>query len=182
MMIKIVLIVVIAVLAVFLALGIRSFRKLGKAVDALDDQRDQLFGDMERRADLVGELVEVTEDYSQYAEGARNKIDELRDTVYNGEDDNVANQADLYLDAVASFLFQQAEDISGVTEDHRYQTLKQDLVKAAEEISDGRTRHNEDIRAYNQLASKFPNAMFRTLFGQRPPELLEEKFGEDQTA
>lgn len=170
------------VLALILWLGFYlwyflTFNHLIAMRNAVTQSWAQVDVELQRRYDLIANLVDVTKTY------ARHESDTLLQTVRarSGHSLSVqdANQATRHDSALLGNLLMLIEHYPELKADHQFQTLQQALIETENRIATRRNAYNECVSRYETDRNQFP-AMIIAWAGHFGPQVFFD--AQDETA
>jgi len=157
--------------AVLLALFLgSSYNSLNRADIRVAESRGQLETVLQRRFDLIPNLVKVTREYATHESRI---FDDL--TAARGRFERAGTLAEK--EAAATQLQQALPRVLAIAESNPqlrssdlYLRLQDELAGTENRIAVERRRYNQAAADYNRLARSFPTVLVRPLFGFKPQE------------
>lgn len=165
---KIALIVVVVLLLVALLVGgkLVSMRNdLVRERNSIEAQWHQVDVVLERRADLIPNLVETVKGYAKHETGAIEAVANARAALggARGPADRIA--ANNQLDGALGRLLVVVENYPNLKADGQFLRLQDELAGAENRIAVERRKYNEAVQRYNTDIELFPNNIAASLFG-----------------
>ena len=167
--------IIIALLLVLGGCSFSSYNGLVEAEEQVNQQWSQVEVQYQRRADLIGNLVETVKANAEFEEGTLSGIAEARAQVGLMKvtkevlDDPQAferfTQAQSQLGGALSRLLSVSEKYPELRANEAFQGLMVQLEGTENRIARSRQQFNEVAQAYNTKVRKFPAALFANLFG-----------------
>lgn len=154
--------VVLMVLILGLVLGYNS---LVKSETAVESQWATVESKLQRRVDLVPNLVNAVKGSMAQEEAIFIKIAEARIAVNNAINVNEAGKANAQLDESVSRLMVTMEAYPELKSSENVQTLMTQLEGSENRISVERDRYNKAVEGYNVSLKKFPTSLLGKLTG-----------------
>jgi LemA protein len=165
---KIGLIVIGGLLLVALLFG-------GKLVGVRNDlvtQRETVNGawsqvetDLQRRADLIPNLVESVKGYAKHESEVFTNIANARSALLNARNPQERIEANSRLDSALGRLLVIAENYPQLRANENFMNLQHELAGTENRIAQSRRRYNEAVQRYNTSIDLFPNNIAASLFG-----------------
>lgn len=168
-----VVVVVVAALAMW-AVGI--YNRLVGLRNKADEAWAGIDVQLQRRADLVPNLVETVRGYQIHEQELLREVTEARAGLLDAGGPREAGQADGFLENVLGRLFAVAEDYPELQASDNFQELQEDLTEIEEEVAFARRFYNATVEDLSTAIQRFPNVLIaRPLgFGEREYFRAEE--------
>jgi LemA protein len=142
-----------------------SYNKFTTQEEALKAQWGQVENQLQRRHDLIPNLVETTKGFAQQEKDVFASIAEAR-TKYAGATTPEQKIAGANAEASAlSRLLVIVENYPTLKSDQVFMNLQYELAGTENRISTERGRYNEKVNEYNTSRRKFPANITASLFG-----------------
>jgi LemA protein len=143
-------------------------------IQQLDEQVNQTQGQIEamiqRRADLIPNLVNTVRGYAQHEEGVFRDIAQARSALLNsrssGDPEQMANANAQFQGALGRLLV-IAEAYPQLKADAQFRALQDQLEGTENRISTARTDYNQAVGQYNSYIRTFPQALTAKVTGAR---------------
>ncbi len=167
-LIVIIVLVVIALFAFMQYVGVRNtLVTKNEAVKAAWSQVDIV---LQRRADLIPNLVETVKGYAQQEQTVFGDIAKARSALLSAgtpSDKIKANQA---LDGALGRLLAISENYPQLKSNENFMRLQDELAGTENRIAVERKRYNDALQDYNTYIQHFPNNIFARWAGFKPNE------------
>ena len=167
-LIVIIVLVVIALFAFMQYVGVRNtLVTKNEAVKAAWSQVDIV---LQRRADLIPNLVETVKGYAQQEQTVFGDIAKARSALLSAgtpSDKIKANQA---LDGALGRLLAISENYPQLKSNENFMRLQDELAGTENRIAVERKRYNDALQDYNTYIQHFPNNVFAGWAGFKPNE------------
>jgi LemA protein len=154
-----------------------SYNRLVGMREAIDAAWAQVQNQLQRRNDLIPNLVEVTKGYAAHEkeifEAVANARSRLLAAGPRDEQIDAANQ----LSGALGRLLAIAESYPQLKADTQFARLSDELAGTENRIAVERMRYNDDVRAYNTALKTFPTAVWAHALG-----FAEQKYFEAPAA
>lgn len=157
----IVLVVLVIALVIALVVMYNNFVQLRNRVDNAWAQVDV---QLQRRLDLIPNLVETVKGYATHENATLTQVTEARSAVANAGSPLARMQADSVLTNALKSLFAVAEAYPDLKANTNFQQLQTELSAAEDKISYMRQSYNDVVMRYNNAIQTFPGVLVANLF------------------
>jgi LemA protein len=166
----------LAPLLALLALASCGYNRIQSLDEQAEAHKGQIAVQLQRRADLVPNLVETVKGYAQqelavFAELASARA-ALSGAVRGGNVDSMA-AANATLTGALGRLIAIAEDNPEIRSNENFRMLQDQLEGTENRIAVARTDYNEAVRGYNAYIRRFPAVLTAKLTGAGPRPYFE---------
>lgn len=158
----IIIVVVLILGIVFWSFGIRN--KLVEMDEATKAAWAQVENQLQRRADLVPNLVETVKGYASHEEEVLTEVTRARASVAGATTPEASMKANDQLTSALSRLLVVVERYPDLKANQNFLALQDELAGTENRISVERRRYNETARNYNAMRRKFPYTFFAASF------------------
>ena len=175
------LIVVIVLLVVVLLIGLFAFGEYvsvkntlvskNEAVKAAWSQVDIV---LQRRADLIPNLVETVKGYAQQEVTVFGDIAKARSALLSAGTPQQKIAANGQLDGALGRLLLVVENYPQLRSNENFLRLQDELAGTENRIAVERKRYNDTLRDYNTYVQQFPNSLFAGFAGFKANEAYFE--------
>src|SRR5271166_3115455 len=171
----IVVVVVIGLIALFVFgqyVGVRNtLVTKNEAVKAAWSQVDIV---LQRRADLIPNLVETVKGYAQQEQTVFGDIAKARSALLSAGNPSDKIAANQQLDGALGRLLLIVENYPQLKSNENFLRLQDELAGTENRIAVERKRYNDTLQDYNTYVQQFPNSFFAGLAGFKPNEAYFE--------
>ncbi|MTD42134.1 LemA family protein [Erwinia sp. CPCC 100877] len=155
--------IVIVLLVVF---GISQYNGLAKKEQSVESQWSQVENVMQRRADLVPNLVNSVKGSMQQEQKVFGDIAKAREAYGSANNDSEKIKASQELDqSVGTLINVINENYPELKSNDNVQTLMTQLEGTENRISVERKRYNDVVKEYNEQVVSFPKNIFANIMG-----------------
>jgi LemA protein len=121
--------------------------------------------DLQRRADLIPNLVETVKGYAKEETGVMETIAQSRSAMLNAQTPQQKIDAYNQMNSALGRLLVVVENYPNLKANQNFQSLQFQLEGTENRILQARRRYNEAIQRYNTTLSLFPNNIVAALSG-----------------
>jgi LemA protein len=123
---------------------------------------------LQRRADLIPNLVETVKGYAQQEQTVFGDIARARSTLLSAAPPQQKIAANQQLDGAIGRLLAIAENYPQLKSNENFLRLQDELAGTENRISVERMRYNQALQDYNTYVQQFPNNVFANFAGFHP--------------
>jgi LemA protein len=166
----------IVVLVVVVLLGLWAMVTYNRLVSRRNEVQEGWAGidvQLQRRADLVPNLVETVKGYASHEEGVLTEVTQARAGLMQAQGPAQAGAADNMLEQALGKLFAVAEAYPDLKASENFQSLQGELSKLEEEISFARRYYNALVEKLNTSIQQFPNVLIAGPLGFKAAEFFK---------
>jgi len=120
---------------------------------------------LQRRADLIPNLVETVKGFAAHEEIVYGDIAKARSALMNAQTPQDKIAANGQLDGALSRLLVIVENYPQLKSNENFLRLQDELAGTENRITVERKRYNDSIQAYNTFIGRFPNSIFASWAG-----------------
>ncbi len=163
--------VLIGILILVVVAGLGSCSKYNSLVTADESVKTawaQVQNVLQRRADLIPNLVNTVKGYAAHEKEVLTEVTEARASVGRAaKTGNVAKmiEANNQLSSALARLLVVVERYPDLKANQNFLALQDELAGTENRIAVERRRYNEAVKAYNLQVRRFPGNIFASLFG-----------------
>ena len=158
--------IIIAIIAI-LAIGVVSqYNNLVTLETSVDAKWAQVENQLQRRADLIPNLVNTVKGYASHEERVFSEIASARSRLLSAGDPSAKMEANNSLDLAVGRLLAIAESYPELKADKSFVRLQDELAGTENRIAVERMRYNESVQEWNRTVRRFPTVVIARLFGK----------------
>jgi len=144
-------------------------------IQSLDERAQQFQGQIEvqlqRRADLIGNLVETVKGYAAHEQAVFTQVANARaglvNAVRSGDSEQMAN-ANAQLTGALGRLFAVVEAYPNLKADQNFRMLQDELTGTENRVAVSRNDYNTAVADYNAYIRQFPQVITAKVTGAKP--------------
>lgn len=163
-------IVVIVVLGLMLVSGYNGLVGISENVDGKWSQVDN---QLQRRADLIPNLVETVKGYANQEKDIFTQVAEARAKLAGAQTVGQAAQADQVLTGALGRLLAIAENYPQLKSDANFRSLQDELAGTENRIAVARKDYNDAVQVYNAKIKSLPTALYASILGFESKEYFK---------
>ncbi len=157
-------IAIIVVLVIGL-LVVQAYNKLIKQRNRVDTAWSHVDVQLQRRLDLIPNLVETVKGYAGHERETFERVTEARGTSNSASTPAEQAQADNFLTSALRQLFAVAEDYPELRASENFQNLQDDLSDTEDKIAVSRQIYNDTVLSYNNTVQQIPTNIIAGIAG-----------------
>jgi len=170
------IIAIIVIVALIALPVISAYNQLVSLREAVDLNWSQIETQMQRRADLIPNLVNTVKGYASHEKQIFEYVADARAKLAGAKTRKERIDANRQLDIALSRLLAIAENYPQLKADQTFIRLMDELAGTENRIAVARIRYNEAVRRYNVAIKKFPTNIIARMFGfEKQPYFKVEK-------
>jgi LemA protein len=123
---------------------------------------------LQRRADLIPNLVETVKGYAKQEQTVFGDIAKARSQLLNAGTPEQKISANAQLDGALGRLLVIAENYPQLKSNENFLRLQDELAGTENRIAVERQRYNDTLKEYNIYVQQFPNSLFASSLGFKP--------------
>ena len=128
---------------------------------------------LQRRADLIPNLVETVKGYAAHEKEVFEKVAEARSRLAGAATPAEAASANAGLTSALGRLLAIAENYPNLKANENFIRLQDELAGSENRVAVERRAYNEAVRGYNAYIKTFPNNVLAGMFGFKEREYFE---------
>ena len=148
--------ILIGVLALLLVLGVVGYNRLVRLRNEANTGWANIEVQLERRADLIPNLVEAVKGYAAHERGVFEEVTRARAALQQAATPGAAGEANDVLSAALGRLFAVAEAYPELRASENFLRLQEDLTDTEDKISAARRYYNSTVMHYNTAIQSLP--------------------------
>lgn len=170
----------LALAPLLLGVGGCGYNQIQQLDETAAQAKQQISVQLQRRADLVPNLVNTVKGYAQHEEAVFTQVAQARAGLagaVQGGDPQAMAAANSQLTGALGRLIAIAEAYPQLKADQGFLRLQDELAGTENRIATSRNDYNEAVRAYNAYIRTFPQAITAKVTGAKPRAYFEAAAG-----
>ncbi|CAM3118866.1 LemA protein [Sporolactobacillus spathodeae] len=164
-------IILIAIAVVLVLFAIFSYNGLVKYRNWVQESFSQIDVQLQRRHDLIPNLVETVKGYAKHEKETLTQVIEKRNQLVSGSPQQRID-ADNQIESALRSLFALAESYPDLKANQNFLSLQEELTTTENKVAYSRQLYNKTVKDYNIKRESFPSNIIAKLFGFKREELL----------
>jgi LemA protein len=158
-------------LLLLLPLGACGYNRIQQLDEQAGAMQSQISVQLQRRSDLIGNLVNTVKGYAQHEEAVFTQVAQARSgmaaAIQSGDAGQMAN-ANAQMSTALRGLMVQVEAYPQLKADQGFLRLQDELTGTENRIAVSRNDYNQAVNAYNAYIRQFPAVLTAKVTGARP--------------
>ncbi|MCL1697292.1 MULTISPECIES: LemA family protein [unclassified Lysinibacillus] len=171
---------IVIILVVLALLFIPKYNSLVTAEESVDSKWAQVENQLQRRYDLIPNLVESVKGYANHEKDVIASITEARaqmGSAHSPKEQAVANDA---LNGALSRLLVVVENYPNLKADANFRQLMDELAGTENRLAVAREDYNNEVQAFNKTVKRFPGNLIAGMFGFEQKEYFKAAAGTEK--
>lgn len=156
-------ILIIAVIIIFAIISI--YNSLVSARAKVDNAWSQIDVQLQRRFDLIPNIVETVKGYAAHESSTLEKVTSLRTSWANATTVNEKAELNNQLSGALKTIMAVSENYPDLKANQNFSELTEELRNTENKISFSRQFYNDTVTIYNQKIQVFPSNIIAGMFG-----------------
>lgn len=174
---EIALIILLIIVVVIIIAAVALYNNLIKLRNMGDNAWAQIDVQLQRRLDLIPNLVETVKGYASHERGTFEDVTQARTAVMNATTPEGKMEADNILTGALKSLFAVAEAYPDLKANTNFQQLQAELSNTEDKISYMRQSYNDMVMKFNTAIQTFPAVVFAGMMGFKQRESFDAAAG-----
>ncbi len=164
----------VALVVVLLVISaVSTYNGLVDKREAVDNAQSQIENYLQRRADLIPNLVNTVKGYASHEEDIYTALAEARAKLSSASTPEEYTDAMNSYDSALSRLLVVVENYPELKANENFIYLQDELAGSENRIATARKDYNDAVAEYNKSIKKFPAVIFAGMFGFDEAEYFE---------
>lgn len=172
--------IIVIILVVLSLLFIPKYNSLVTAEEGVDSKWAQVENQLQRRYDLIPNLVESVKGYANHEKEVIASITDARaqmGSAQSPKEQAVANDA---LNGALSRLLVVVENYPNLKADANFRQLMDELAGTENRLAVAREDYNNEVQAFNKTVKRFPGNLIAGMFGFEQKEYFKAAAGAEK--
>ena len=167
------LIILIVLIIIILVAIVGIYNGLVTARNKVKNAWAQIDVQLNRRADLIPNLVETVKGYAGHEKSVFEDVTAARAGLMNANGVKEISEANNQLSSTLKTLFAVAENYPELKANENFKELQAQLAQTEDKIAYSRQFYNDTVLMYNNKCQTFPSNIFANLFGFNEADFFE---------
>ena len=165
--------IALIIIAVLVVAIIGVYNNLVRLRQKVKNSWSQIDVQLQRRFDLIPNLVDTVKAYMKHEDEVLTKVAELRTSCANAG--SIAEKANLdnELSGALKTIMAVSENYPDLKANQNFSELQQELQNTENKISFSRQFYNDSVTMYNTKLEVVPSNIIASMFGFKPEELFK---------
>jgi LemA protein len=171
---------IIVILVVLALIFIPKYNILVTAEESVDSKWAQVENQLQRRYDLIPNLVESVKGYANHEKEVIASITEARaqmGSAHSPKEQAIANDA---MNGALSRLLVVVENYPNLKADANFRQLMDELAGTENRLAVAREDYNNEVQAFNKTVKRFPGNLIAGMFGFEQKEYFKAAAGAEK--
>jgi LemA protein len=167
------LLIVLGIVLLLAAWVIASYNRLIKARVRIDEAWAQIDTQLQRRHDLIPNLVETVKGYAAHERQTFEEVTSARAKAISVQGPADLAQAENQLTQALGKLLAISENYPQLKADANFRQLQEELAHTENMVAGSRGHYNASVRAYDEARKVFPTSVIASMFNFEDREYFE---------
>lgn len=165
--------IILAIVAIIVIAFIAIYNKLVTARQRVKNGWGQIDVQLQRRFDLIPNLVDTVKGYMAHESSVLEKVTELRTSWANAK--TVAEKMEIsnQLSDTLKTIMAVSENYPDLKANQNFMSLQEELTNTENKISYSRQFYNDTVTRYNTMVETFPSNLVASMFHFEAEKLFE---------
>ena len=167
------MLIAIAIIVILIIVVVSMYNNLVRLRQKVKNSWSQIDVQLQRRFDLIPNLVETVKGYMQHENEVLTKVAELRTSWANAGSVHEKAELDNQLSGALKTIMAVSENYPELKANQNFSELQQELQNTENKISFSRQFYNDSVTMYNTKLEVVPSNIIASMFGFKPEELFK---------
>ena len=173
-------IIAAVVVVLLVVMGASGYNGLVQANENVDGKWAQVDNQLQRRTDLIPNLVSTVKGYAAHEQQAIQAVADARAKLGGAQGPAAKGQADAELSGSLSRLLVVAENYPNLKADANFRALMDELSGTENRIAVARKDYNDAVQGFNANIKGFPTMIYSNMLGFGPKEYFKAAEGAEK--
>ena len=164
---------IVAVIILGVAMFGGTYNSLIAKSEKVDSELANIDVQLERRADLIPNLVNTVKGYAKHETEAIDKVTTARENLLKANGAEELSEADQELTSAINALMVIVENYPDLKANQNFSELSDELAGTENRIATSRRDYNDAVTDYNTTIKKFPTNILANMFGFEEKDYFE---------
>ena len=162
------------IVAVIVVAGVVFYNRLIRARNRVNTAWSDIDVQLQRRHDLVPQLVKCVDQYARYERATLEAVTELRSQAMRVVEVDARGEAEEALRGGIDRLLALAENYPDLKANENFLDLQRELVQTEDYLQFARRYYNGSVRDYNTMTQSVPSNVVAGMFRFAPREFFQK--------
>jgi len=167
--------VIVGIIVILIMMFAGTYNGLVSMEEEVDGKLADISVQLERRADLIPNLVSTVKGYAAHEKGVIDSITTSREKLLNADSAEEMAEANQDLTNAINNLLVIVENYPDLKANTNFIQLQDELAGTENRISVARNDYNEAVKTYNKNIKSFPKNILAGMFGFEEKDYFEAK-------
>ena len=167
------LLIVLGVIVLLVVVFVAMYNGLVKLRNRVDSAWSQIDVQLQRRHDLIPNLVETVKGYAAHERETLDAVIQARNTAVNAQGPHDQAQAENMLTGALRQLFALAEAYPDLKANQGFTALQHRISELENQIADRREYYNDTVTTFNTRIQQVPDVVVANWLSFTPEELFK---------
>lgn len=173
------LIVIVAIVVILAIALIGMYNNLVRMRNRVDNAWAQIDVQLQRRLDLIPNLVEIVKGYAAHESGTLEAVTQARNAAMSATTPEARAEAENMLTGALKTLFAVSEAYPDLKASANFLDLQAQLSETEDKISYMRQSYNDTVMKFNTAIQTFPAVLFAGMMGFKQRDSFDAAAGAD---
>lgn len=165
--------IIIVIIVILVVIIIGMYNGLITARNKVKNAWSQIDVQLQRRFDLIPNLVDSVKGYMKHEEGVLTKVTELRTSWANATTVGEKAELDNQLSGALKTIMAVSENYPDLKANQNFSELQEELRNTENKISYSRQFYNDSVTMYNTKLQVVPTNIIANIFNFKPEEVFK---------
>ena len=166
------------IILIIVVYGLVEKNKVFELRQKVKNAWSQIDVQLQRRFDLIPNLVETVKGYMEHEKDVLTKVTELRNAWANAGSVKEKSDLDNELSGALKTIMAVSENYPDLKANQNFSELQEELQNTENKIAFSRQFYNDIVTKYNTKLEVVPSNIIASMFGFKPEELFEAESAE----
>ena len=167
------LLIILAIIVVIIVIFIGMYNDLIQSRNKVKNAWSQIDVQLQRRFDLIPNLVEAVKGYMKHEEGTLSKVTELRTSWAKASTISEKAELDNELSSTLKTIMAVSENYPELKANQNFMELQEELKGTENKIAYSRQFYNDTVTMYNNKLQVVPTNIVASMFNFKEEELFK---------
>jgi LemA protein len=167
------IIIIVAIIVIAVLIFVFQYNGLVRLRNRIDNAWSQIDVQLQRRHDLIPNLVETVKGYAAHERETLEKVVQARNQAVSAQGPAAQGQAENVLTGALRQLFAVAEAYPDLKANQNFLNLQEELTSSEDRVAYARQFYNDSVLKYNNKIQSIPSNIIAGMFNFQEREYFE---------